>query len=257
MNNIFLTFDLEEFDIPEEFGQKVDFQTKMRMSYEGMEKVLALFKKYQVKTTIFCTACYAENNVEQIQRIVSEGHEIASHGYFHSTFKVGDLLKSREKLMEISGQKVLGFRMPRLQPVSYSALQTAGYQYDSSMNPTFLPGRYNHLDKPRTVYKLPEITILPTSVTPFGRIPLFWLGFKNYPEWYFQFAARRCLKKDGYLSLYFHPWEFCDLSSYQLPKYVKRVDNDKLLERLENLILALKSPENQFSTIESFLFPSI
>ena len=68
--------------------------------------------------------------------------------------------------------------------------------------------------------------------------------------------AKRCLKKDGYLSLYFHPWEFCDLSSYQLPKYVKRIDNNQLLERLEHLILALQSTENQFSTIEHFLFPS-
>lgn len=157
MNKIFLTFDLEEFDIPEEFGQTVDFPTKMRMSYEGMEKVLALFRKYQVKTTIFCTACYAENNVEQIKRIVAEGHEIASHGYYHSAFKVGDLRKSREKLMEISGQKVTGFRMPRLQPVSYAELQKAGYQYDSSMNPTFLPGRYNHLDNHARFTNCPKL----------------------------------------------------------------------------------------------------
>jgi hypothetical protein len=253
MNHVFLTFDLEEFDIPEEFGQSVDFETKMRMSYEGMEKILTLFRKYKVKTTIFCTACYAENNIAQIERIVADGHEIASHGYYHSAFKIEDLAKSREKLVEISGQAVRGFRMPRLQPVSYAALQEAGYTYDSSMNPTILPGRYNHLDKPRTVYQLPEITVLPTTVTPWLRIPLFWLGFKNYPVWYFQRMAKWCLKKDGYLSLYFHPWEFCDLSPYQLPSYVKRVDNDRLLKRMEQLIIALQHPNTCFSPIGDYL----
>jgi hypothetical protein len=60
------------------------------------------------------------------------------------------------------------------------------------------------------------------------------------------------LKKDGYLSLYFHPWEFTDLSGYKLPHMVKRKSGTELLEKLKQLIGDLKN-EGNFITMNSFL----
>ena len=255
MKTVLLTFDLEEFDIAQEYGQTVDFETKMRVSRQGMDKILDLLAKYNIQSTIFCTACYAENNPTQIKKIVDLGHELASHSYHHSSFKIEDIELSKQKLEQISGKKIIGFRMPRLQKIDYQHLINSKYEYDSSINPTYMPSRYNHLDKPRTIYseQTKGFKIVPTSVTPLLRLPLFWLSFKNLPLWWFKIASMRCLKSDGYLSLYFHPWEFCDLNGYGLPAYIRKIDDQKLLDRLERYIQFLLKNNCQFASIEQFL----
>jgi peptidoglycan/xylan/chitin deacetylase (PgdA/CDA1 family) len=254
MKKIFLTFDLEEFDIAEEYGAKLDLATKIHTSYIGMERILALLKKYDAKATIFCTAFYAENAPEQLRRIAADGHEIASHGYYHDRFEEADLLKSRVKLAEITGKSVVGFRMARMAAVDNQAIETAGYLYDSSLNPTWLPGRYNYLDKPRTTFSvLKHLQIIPASVTPLFRVPLFWLSFKNFPLFLYKKMVAKTLKADGYVNLYFHPWEFNSLKEFDLPSYVKRVDDLVLLNKLERFIVYFKD-KAEFVTINEHLF---
>ena len=70
---------------------------------------------------------------------------------------------------------------------------------------------------------------MPASVTPLLRLPLFWLSFKNLPGWLIRPASAWTLRADGYLVLYFHPWEFADLSPYPLPRYVRRVHGVSLV----------------------------
>ena len=41
------------------------------------------------------------------------------------------------------------------------------------------------------------------------------------------------MKNDGYLSVFFHPWEFVDISGYELPGYVKGRCGEAMCERLE------------------------
>ncbi|MCW3106008.1 MAG: polysaccharide deacetylase, partial [Segetibacter sp.] len=60
------------------------------------------------------------------------------------------------------------------------------------------------------------------------------------------------LHKYGYLNLYFHPWEFTDISKYKLPDYVKRHSGNKLVERLHRLINDLKK-EGSFDTMNNLL----
>jgi peptidoglycan/xylan/chitin deacetylase (PgdA/CDA1 family) len=253
MKKILLTFDLEEFDIAEEYGATLDLATKIQTSYIGMERILALLKKYDAKATIFCTAFYAENAPEQLRRIADEGHEIASHGYYHDRFEAADLLKSRLKLAEITGKSVVGFRMARMAAVDNQAIEAAGYQYDSSLNPTWLPGRYNYLDKPRTTFNvLKNLKIIPASVTPILRFPLFWLSFKNLPLFLYKKMVERTLNKDGYVNIYVHPWEFNSLKQFDLPSYVKRVDDMVLLNKLERFIQYFKGKAD-FITIQEHL----
>ena len=253
MKKILLTFDLEEFDIAEEYGATLDLETKIQTSYVGMERILALLKKYDAKATIFCTAFYAENAPEQLQRIAADGHEIASHGYYHDRFETADLLKSRLKLAEITGKNIVGFRMARMAAVDNQAIEAAGYAYDSSLNPTWLPGRYNYLDKPRTTFNILEnLKVIPASVTPFLRFPLFWLSFKNLPLFLYKHMVEQTLNTDNYVNLYFHPWEFNSLKQFNLPSYVKRVDDVVLLNKLEDFICYFKD-KAQFTTIREEL----
>ena len=165
---ILLSFDIEEFDVPLEHGIDLPFEQQMAISIEGTRKILACLQKYQVHATFFCTANFAAHAPEVIKSIRQNGHEIASHGYYHSSFEIADLKSSREFLEQQTGQPIEGFRMARMMPVDEKEIKNAGYTYNSSLNPTCIPGRYNHLDKPRTWFYKEDVLQLPASVTPFS-----------------------------------------------------------------------------------------
>jgi len=239
MNKILLSFDLEEFDIPEEFGQKLGEEEKIKVTLSGLMPLLELLDKYNIKTTFYTTAFFAERNTALIKRI-SEKHEIASHGYYHSSFKPEDISKSKKVLEKITQLPVNGFRMARLMPVDKALLVKAGYAYDSSLNPTFIPGRYNNLDKPRRPFNSDGLVNLPASAATIFRIPLFWISFKNFPLGLYRTLAIKALKKDNYLNIYFHPWEFANISGYKLPFYVKGISGERLLAKFEKLLISLK-----------------
>ena len=103
-----------------------------------------------------------------------------------------------------------------------------------------MPGRYNNLHLPRTMYREDGMTRVPASVSPFIRVPLFWLSFKNLPYPVYKALTLQALRKDGYLCLYFHPWEFTNIDGYGLPGYTKKLNGAPLLERLYKLVNDLK-----------------
>jgi hypothetical protein len=143
--------------------------------------------------------------------------------------------------------------MPRLAPVSKKLIKEAGYLYDASLNPTWLPGRYNYFNQPRTLFRKEDLWIMPSSVTPHLRIPLFWLAFKNLPLSIIKQYSRQVLKKDNYISLYFHPWEYADLSAYKtMPAYTRRSSGKALLDKLAEYLNWLKTMGN-FSTMHNFI----
>ena len=59
----------------------------------------------------------------------------------HTVFKPEDLLASRLRLEQLIKRPVLGYRMARMMKVDEHAVSDAGYLYESSLNPTFIPGR--------------------------------------------------------------------------------------------------------------------
>ena len=103
---ILLSFDIEEFDVPLEHGIEVPFEQQMAVSIEGTRKILACLKRHQIHATFFCTANFAAHAPEIIENILQDGHEIASHGYYHSSFEMEDLKRSREFLEQQTGQPV-------------------------------------------------------------------------------------------------------------------------------------------------------
>ncbi|HEY3390186.1 MAG TPA: polysaccharide deacetylase family protein, partial [Prolixibacteraceae bacterium] len=146
---VFLSFDIEEFDNPLPYTKTLSFEQQMSISKTGTICILDLLLQKDVKATFFCTANFALHATDLIQRMIDEGHEVASHGYYHATFDIKDLKASKEVLERLTGKTVCGFRMANMMPVDPSAIIEAGYQYNSSLNPTFLPGKYNNLHKPR------------------------------------------------------------------------------------------------------------
>lgn len=248
MRKILLSFDVEEFDMPLEYGQQISLTEQMEVGYAGLEAIAPILN--EVSTTLFTTANFADHFSEEIASL-SDVHEIASHTYYHSSFQEEDLLSSKSRLEKITGKKVFGLRMPRMQATAPSPVLNAGYAYDASIHPAWIPGRYNNLQLPRLPYVDGELFRIPASVTPSLRVPLFWLSFKCFPYKLYKEFVLRTLEKDGHVSLYYHPWEFTDLKHSGLPLYTRRICGEQLVERLMNLIQVL-SKEGEFCTMAEF-----
>ena len=142
-----------------------------------------------ISTTLFTTANFALQFPGDIKHLANQ-HEIASHTFYHSSFEISHLLSSKIALEGITGKQINGLRMPRMRKVEMQDVIDAGYLYDSSINPTWLPGRYNNLHLSRTTYVEQQMIRIPASVSPGMRLPLFWLGFKNYPYRMFREIGR-------------------------------------------------------------------
>jgi peptidoglycan/xylan/chitin deacetylase (PgdA/CDA1 family) len=240
-----LSFDVEQFDIPTEYGIELDVETQFEIGRAGLATVLELLGKHDIPATFFITAEFALR-YPRLTRSITErgGHEIASHGYTHGELEQGHLEESRKVLGEVTGAKVRGFRRARMADTDTYAVAAAGYTYNASENPIWLPGRYNHFFRPRRPYVVKTssgpLVQIPASATPLVRVPLFWLAFKNMPTALTRLASKWVLKSDGSLNTYFHPWEFTDIKSFELPKVVRAMDGKPLVRRLSEHIVWLK-----------------
>jgi peptidoglycan/xylan/chitin deacetylase (PgdA/CDA1 family) len=248
---ILLSFDVEEFDMPLEYNFNIAIETQMEIGKKGLDNLMPILNNENYTTTLFTTANFA-NQYPDLIKTLSDKHEIASHTFFHSNYTKYHLLSSRLRLSEITEKPITGLRMPRMRQVPMKDIQEAGYLYDASMNPTWLPGRYNNFNMPRTLYKEEGMIRIPASVSPNFRIPLFWLSFKNFPYALYLRLALQTLRKDGYLSLYFHPWEFTNINAYGLPKYTTKGSDNELLDKLYQLLSDL-TKQAEFITMADFI----
>lgn len=254
---ILLSFDTEEFDVPREHGVEWDtLKEGMEVSIVGTNRILDVLKKCGAKATFFCTGNFAKHAPEVMQRIMDEGHEVACHGVDHWQPKPSDVFESMAIIEEVTGRKAQGYRQPRMFPVSDEDIEKAGYKYNSSLNPAFIPGRYMHLTEPRTWFMRRGVMEIPASVTPLIRFPLFWLSLHNLPEWLYHWMVHRVLQKDGYFVTYFHPWEFYELKEHpemKMPFIIRNHSGMQMAERLERLIKMLQKRGEEFVTFDEFV----
>ena len=144
--------------------------------------------------------------------------------------------------------KVAGFRAPMcsINSTILDCLETSGYTYDSSIHPTYVPGRYNnigflvhpyHPSKER-IDKIGTRSIveIPISVTPILHLPIGWMWIRNIGAWYTIIAAERILRRTLPVVLYFHPWDVITPPKVEgVPWYIYR-GCDKMLSKLERFI---------------------
>ena len=253
---ILLSFDTEEFDVPREHGVDFSLEQGMAVSKVGTCRILDVLKQNGVRATFFCTGNFAENAPEVMQRIISEGHEVACHGVDHWQPQETDFARSKEIVERVTGRTVYGYRQPRMFPVVESEIKRVGYRYNSSLNPAFIPGRYMHLTSPRTWFMKDGVMQIPASVTPLIRFPLFWLALHNLPEGLYHWMVRRVLNKDGYFVTYFHPWEFYELKAhpeFKMPFIIKNHSGQQMCDRLDRLVKMLKARGHEFITYNEFV----
>lgn len=71
---ILLSFDTEEFDVPNEYGVDFTLEQGIDVSAVGTARILDCLKAHGVRATFFCTGNFAMRAPQLIGRIVAEGH---------------------------------------------------------------------------------------------------------------------------------------------------------------------------------------
>ncbi|MBQ9020340.1 polysaccharide deacetylase family protein [Candidatus Saccharibacteria bacterium] len=251
---VLLSFDVEEFDLPREHGAEISLKEGVKVSTEGLEKALSVLDETGVRATFFCTANFASVNPSLIRKVAKQGYEVACHGVDHFKPLDTDIAISKEVIEGVIRKKVTGYRQPRMQTIDYQAMKKLGYVYDSSVNPTMIPGRYNNLGVSRTAYDAGGIIEVPTSVATPIRIPLFWLAMHLFPKWFYNALVKSCLKKTGCYATYLHPWEFADLAGLNcVPRYIRHNSGEKLVGRFRELIETLQGMGCVFQTYSEYV----
>ena len=230
-----MTVDVEDYfqvsafaaHIPRESWESIPCRVE-----RNIDRILALLDEKQAKATFFTLGWIAERYPAMVRHIVSNGHELASHGWAHQRVSdqepqefLDDIVRSKALLEDISGQKVLGYRAPSFSIGSNTLwaldlLEEAGYRYSSSIYP-IQHDHYGMPDAPRFAFYpknnggLLELPV--TTVRLFKRnIPAGGGGyFRLWPYAFSHWLLQRINHLEKHSAIfYFHPWEI----DYEQPR---------------------------------------
>lgn len=226
MKNI-LTFDTEEW-FHANYEENMHVREFGKSNFrDNMDKLLKLCSKNNCKATFFVLGCIAEHYPDIVKRIVSEGHEVASHGYSHQLaysqtydeFKA-DVLKAVNLLEDVTGVKVHGYRAPSWSIITKNigylkALEEIGLSYDASIFPTknFLygiPDANRDIHRPEVDGKSLDLWEIPTSVFNLMGRGMGYSGgfyFRFFPGFFIDYQIKRSINNDRPVVLYLHPRE--------------------------------------------------
>jgi peptidoglycan/xylan/chitin deacetylase (PgdA/CDA1 family) len=146
-------FDAEEVWIGEDPGNAARPGVLSQGTYGAKVAVpllLELLKRRELRCTFFIPGRVAEAHPGRVEEIVSAGHEIAHHGYTHTSptnlsrdDEENELLKGRE-ILQSFGAEVIGYRSPSwdLSHHTLELLQGHGFQYSSNLMDDIRPYRH-------------------------------------------------------------------------------------------------------------------
>lgn len=221
-----LTIDVEDYFQVSAFAPYIErdqWDSRECRVERNMDRILALLDAKGVKATFFTLGWIAERYPQLVRRIVSCGHELASHGYGHQrasdlseTEFFDDVSRAKQLLEDISGQTVKGYRAPSFSIGTgnlwaFDCLERAGYRYSSSIYP-IQHDHYGMPDAPRFAHQVRRnlLEVPVTTATLFGRnLPASGGGyFRLMPYPLSRWLLQRVNQQDAQSAIfYFHPWE--------------------------------------------------
>lgn len=222
-----MTVDVEDyFQVSAFEGQvgKDEWQNWPLRVEDNTLRILDLFAANEVRATFFTLGWVAERFPGLIKRMVSEGHEVASHGWEHVRVNTQtpdafrqDIERTRKLLQDISGEPVLGYRAASYsigasESWAWEQLAQAGYRYSSSIVP-IRHDLYGIPGAPRFAFNTADDRLLeiPITTVPLAGRNINCGGggwFRLFPYAFSRWAMSRVNEVDGQAGIfYFHPWE--------------------------------------------------
>ena len=204
-------------------------------AWEGFEqraernthRMLDVLDEHGVKATCFVLGWVAERYPSIARRIVADGHELASHGYWHQLiFAIdreafrSDIRRGKALLEDQAGVRVHGYRAPSFSVVTRTLwaldeLLDAGFTYDASIFP-IRHDTYGIPDAPRHPHAMASpsgrpIFEIPSSTTTLGRMNLPVAGggyFRLLPYAWTRWGIGRVNRGERRpVVFYLHPWD--------------------------------------------------
>ena len=99
--------------------KKVALTFNCAVGNSDIDSILATLDKSNVKATFFLLGSWADDYIEEVQKIYDAGHEIGNHGYLHNDLPTMnyenimlDIQKCNETVRNITGHSPTLFRAP-------------------------------------------------------------------------------------------------------------------------------------------------
>jgi polysaccharide deacetylase family protein (PEP-CTERM system associated) len=224
----------------------------------SLNRLLDLLARFDAVATFFTVGWLAERKPLLVRRVVEQGHEIASHSWWHRRVTAlspaelrEDVRRCRATLEQTAGRPVLGFRAPSFSIVpgtewAFDVLVEEGYRYDSSIFPIHRPG-YGYPGAPTVPYEirrqagtLMELPMATTTVLGV-RLPAAGGGYlRHLPYRLIERAFDEHSARGKSAMLYVHPWEIDPDQPRLAVSLLSRVRHynglEKTLPRLERLL---------------------
>lgn len=223
----------------------------------NVERILAMLERQGVKATFFTLGWVAQRYPQVVRRIVSGGHELASHGFGHLRASdqspaefLDDVTRAKGLLEDLGGVAVKGYRAPSFSIGAgnlwaLDTLAQAGYLYSSSIYPV-AHDHYGMPEAPRFAYRTASgiLEVPPTTVQVAGRnLPASGGGyFRLLPYGISRWAIRKVNQGERQSAMfYFHPWEI-DPGQPRVPgvsaktRFRHYVNLDRMQSKLERLL---------------------
>jgi polysaccharide deacetylase family protein (PEP-CTERM system associated) len=223
-----MSIDVEDYFHVSAFASHVAREDWDRMPCRverNVDAILAMLDQHKTHATLFMLGWVAERYPGLVRRIVEQGHELASHGYFHKRATeqsrnefLQDVTRSKGLLEDIAGVSVHGYRAPSFSighsnPWAIECLSEVGYRYSSSVYPI----RHDHYGMPDA----PRFAFLPDGGRGLLELPVTTVRLFNHNlpaggGGYFRLlpysVSRWCLTRVNTVDrqpciFYFHPWE--------------------------------------------------
>lgn len=223
-------------DVEDWYQSCIDFDAPISHRVkDNVQALLEVLDARSVKGTFFVQGMVAEKFPSLMQQLVSEGHEIQSHGYSHRPLHhmnkvelLGELDSAKKSVEDACGVEVTAFRAPDFTIMhdnlwNLEVVAETGFRVDSSIFP-MRTRRYGIDDWSLAPQKLvfpggAEILEVPVAVLNRGkyRIPVAGGGyFRLFPFWFLTWAFRDIIDRRRPVIFYCHPYEF---SSTELAQY--------------------------------------
>lgn len=222
-----MTIDVEDFFQVSAFSKNisVDQWSEYNCRIErNMDRILQLFSDNNVKSTFFTLGWIAEKYPAIVKRIVSEGHELASHGRNHTRVFdqspeqfTEDISHTKSLLEDIGGIEIKGYRaasfsIDKRNLWAYDCLSEAGYQYSSSIYPVE-HDHYGMPDAPRFSFVANSAGLIEVPISTVQWMNKLWpSGGGGYFRFFPYAVSKRLIQavnvhEKRSAIFYLHPWE--------------------------------------------------
>ena len=240
---------------------------------DGLDIALDIMKEKGIKGSFFVVGEIAEKLKDTLLRMKADGHDIACHSWSHLRPEKmsreeyeAQLDQAKNKLEEILGQEVTGFRAPSfaIDDEYLKIIRDHGFKYDSSKLKSQKSGKYGVLNLDGfeeispCIFRDGDFTEFEVSTQKIGSMNMLLGGgyIRMLPWLFMKRMYRKYLDTGKPFVLYIHP---IDLSKKPIPKvdgisfdrYLRtHIGRRNMISKFKRVIRLLEKNGYRFVTFE-------